>query len=44
MRMLEAVYRTSDVRIIDEADRTQVQWDRMYAPIDNLVGDPGGFA
>ena len=40
MRMLEAVYRTSDVLIIDEADRTQVQWDRMYAPIDNLVGDP----
>lgn len=38
MRLLEAVYRTSDIIIIDEADRVQVQWDRKYAPIDDLVG------
>ncbi len=40
LRLLEAVYRRSDVLIVDEADRVQVQWDRSYAPIDNLVGDP----
>lgn len=40
MRLLEAVYRTSDLLIIDEADRVQVQWDRKYAPVDNLAGHP----
>lgn len=40
MRFLEAIYRTSDLVIIDEADRVQVQWDRKYAPIDNLAGHP----
>ncbi len=38
IRLLEAVYRTSDILIIDEADRVQVQWDHKYAPIDDLVG------
>jgi hypothetical protein len=38
VRMLEAVYRRSDLLIIDEADRVQVQWDRKYAPTDDLVG------
>ncbi len=40
LRLLEAVYRRCEVLIVDEADRVQVQWDRTYAPIDNLVGDP----
>lgn len=40
MRLLEAIYRTSDLLIIDEADRVQVQWDRKYAPVDNLAGHP----
>jgi len=40
LRLLEAVYSRCDVLIVDEADRVQVQWDRTYAPIDNLVGDP----
>ncbi len=40
LRLLEAVYQSCDVLIVDEADRVQVQWDRTYAPIDNLVGDP----
>jgi len=33
----------SDILIIDEADWAQVQWDRMYAPVDNLAGDPEAF-
>jgi hypothetical protein len=40
IRLLEAVYRVSDVLIVDEADRVQVQWDRAYAPVDNLTGTP----
>jgi hypothetical protein len=38
MRLLEAIYRVSDVLIIDEADRVQVQWDRTFAPVDTLAG------
>lgn len=38
MRLLEAIYRVSDVLIVDEADRVQVQWDRIYAPVDDLAG------
>lgn len=38
MRLLEAVYRVSDLIIIDEADRVQVQWDRAFAPTRPLVG------
>jgi hypothetical protein len=40
LRLLEAIYRVSDVLMIDEADRVQVQWDRAYAPVDNLTGAP----
>lgn len=36
--LLEAVYRRSDVLIIDEADRVQVQWDRAFAPTVAIAG------
>lgn len=38
MRILEAVYRICDLVIVDEADRTQTQWDRQYTPVDDLAG------
>jgi hypothetical protein len=40
MRFLEAIYYYSDLVIIDEADRVQVLWDRMFAPINDLFGKP----
>ena len=36
--LYEAVYHRSDVLIIDEADRVQVQWDRAFAPTRLLAG------
>jgi len=39
MNILEAVYRVSDLLIIDEADRVQVQWDQQFAPTNDLFGD-----
>lgn len=36
--LLEAVYHRSDVLIIDEADRVQVQWDRTFAPTSLIAG------
>lgn len=38
MSLLEAVYQRSDVLIIDEADRVQVQWDRAFAPTSAMAG------
>jgi hypothetical protein len=38
LRLLEAVYCLSDLIIVDEADRVQVQWDRAFAPTRPLVG------
>ena len=38
MSLLDAVYHTSDVVIIDEADRVQVQWDRAFAPTSPIAG------
>jgi hypothetical protein len=40
MRMLEAIYRNSDLLVIDEADKVQVQWDLNFAPTDDLFGQP----
>ncbi len=37
-RLFEAIYRQSDVVIIDEADRVQAQWDREFAPSQPLAG------
>jgi hypothetical protein len=38
MRLFEAIYHRSDVVIVDEADRVQVQWDREFAPSQLLAG------
>ncbi len=38
MSLLEAVYQRSDLLIIDEADRVQVQWDRAFAPTSAMAG------
>lgn len=38
LHLLEAVYFHSDLLIIDEADRVQLQWDNQFAPINNLFG------
>jgi hypothetical protein len=38
LRLFEAIYRQSDVVIVDEADRVQVQWDREFAPSQPLAG------
>ncbi|CAM3407974.1 hypothetical protein KIPE111705_06995 [Kibdelosporangium persicum] len=38
IRYLEAACRRSDLVIIDEADRVQMQLDRMFAPAVTLVG------
>lgn len=37
-RLLEAIYRLSDVFIVDEADRVQTQWDRVFAPVRPVAG------
>jgi|GEM_PF-1484123 len=37
-RLLEAVYRMSDVLIVDEADSVQVRWDTALAPSTPVVG------
>ncbi|MCC7452335.1 MAG: hypothetical protein IT324_33345 [Anaerolineae bacterium] len=37
--LYEAIYHRSDVFIIDEADRVQVQWDRAFAPMRLLAGN-----
>ncbi len=42
-RLLEAIYRLSDLVIIDEADRVQVQWDDAFAPTRQLVGGDDSF-
>ncbi len=38
LRLLEAIYRISDLVIVDEADRVQVQWDDAFAPTQPLAG------
>lgn len=38
MRLLEAVYHRSDLVIVDEADRVQVQWDNAFAPLFSMAG------
>jgi len=38
LSLFEAVYRISDLVIIDEADRIQVQWDRAFAPAQPIAG------
>ena len=38
MSLLDAVYRVSDLLIVDEADRVQVQWDTTFAAPSQLVG------
>ncbi|UOZ07024.1 hypothetical protein [Amycolatopsis sp. WQ 127309] len=41
VRYLEAACRRSDLVIVDEADRVQMQLDRMFAPAVTLVGSSG---
>lgn len=41
IRMLELVYRESDLIIVDEADRVQIQLDGIFSPTDTLVGLDG---
>lgn len=43
MRLLEAIYYHSDLLIVDEADRVQLQWDNHFAPISNLFGYGDGL-
>jgi hypothetical protein len=42
-RLLEAVYRLSDVVIVDEADSVQVRWDTTFSPSDPMVGSDNAF-
>jgi hypothetical protein len=39
IRYLELACRRSDLVIVDEADRVQMQFDRMFAPAIPLIGD-----
>lgn len=39
IRMLELAYRRSDVIIVDETDRVQMQMDDSFAPSDVLIGE-----
>ncbi|WP_409494248.1 hypothetical protein [Amycolatopsis sp. cmx-11-12] len=41
IRYLEAACRRSDLIIVDEADRVQMQLDRMFAPAVTLIGGSG---
>ncbi|GAB3487554.1 hypothetical protein [Amycolatopsis cihanbeyliensis] len=41
LRYLEAACRRSDLVIVDEADRVQMQLDRMFAPAVALIGGAG---
>jgi hypothetical protein len=38
LRLLEAIYHRSDLVIVDEADRVQVQWDTAFAPLFPVAG------
>ncbi|MFI1996299.1 hypothetical protein [Actinoplanes sp. NPDC020271] len=38
MRYLEAVWRTSDLVMVDEADQVQAQLDSMFSPSQTLIG------
>ncbi len=38
MRLLEAIYTLSDLIIIDEADRVQMQWDNAFVPTQAIAG------
>lgn len=44
MRYLELACRRSDLVIVDEADRVQTQFDRMFAPDVPLIGKGGDSA
>jgi hypothetical protein len=41
IRMLELVYRESDLIVVDEADRVQIRLDDIFSPTDTLVGLDG---
>lgn len=41
IRLLELVYRDSDLVIVDEVDRVQVQLDSAFGPNESLIGETG---
>ena len=43
IHLLDAIYQVSDLLIVDEADRVQVQWDQNFAPTRILAGIEHAF-
>ena len=41
IRLLELVYKESDIVIVDEVDRVQVQLDSAFGPNESLIGETG---